>query len=51
MNCTAYKGKHKRLFSVSTDKQGTKITVYLADNTLVVKVDKDGNVKTDLEPI
>ena len=51
MNCPTYIGKHKRLFSITRDKQGVTTTVYLDNNTLVVKVENDGNVEISLEPI
>lgn len=46
-----YKGKHKRMFSVTKDKRGLNYSVYLADGTLVIKIDNDGNVEESLEPI
>ena len=48
---TAYKGKHKRLFSCVKDKRGLTYFVYLTNNTLVIKIDNDGNVEESLEPI
>jgi hypothetical protein len=51
MICTTYKGKHKRLFSVKTNKQSVTTIVYLSDKTIVTTVDKDGNVETSVEPI
>ncbi len=51
MNCTTYKGKHKKLFSVKTNKFSTTTIVYLSTNTLVIKTDDDGNIELTLEPI
>jgi ribosomal protein S11 len=48
---TAYKGKHKRLFSITKDNRVTTIHVYLNDNnTLVIKTDDDGQSEISLEP-
>ena len=46
-----YCGKHKKAFSIQTDKRTVKITVYLPTATFVIKVDKDGKSETSLEPI
>lgn len=47
-----YKGKHKRMFALTMDKQGNStITVYLASVTVVIKDDGNGNVKITLEPL
>jgi hypothetical protein len=46
-----YKGTNPKTVCIKTNKHSTKVVVYLSDKTIVTTVDKDGNIKTTIEPI